>query len=201
MTKASPVVLGLVALVLVAGCTGTPASNGSVSAASVSSAPPAPSGPPCLAGEPIAGSAAAAAGTAVPALRLRCFDGTGEAALTDLRAPAIVNLWASWCSPCRAELPVIQSFAERSQGKVRVVGVVTRDRRDAAQSFIDDKKLTFPMLDDPQQRLLTAIGRNNLPVTLFVTADGRIAHVYNSTALDAPTIERLAREHLGVMTA
>jgi thiol-disulfide isomerase/thioredoxin len=136
---------------------------------------------------------------ASPPLSLKCFAGTGQARLTDLRGPTMVNLWASWCSPCRAELPAMQRYADRATGRVRVVGVVTRDRHDSAQSVIDDEKLTFPMLEDPEQRLLTAVGRNALPVTLFVTADGRIAHVYNSTALDEASIELMVEQYLGIV--
>lgn len=80
-----------------------------------------------------------------------------------------------------------------------MVGVVTRDHHDSAQSFIDEEKLTFPMLEDPDQRLLTAVARNALPVTLFLTADGRIARLYNATALDEPSIESMAERYLGVV--
>ena len=135
----------------------------------------------------------------MPGLVLACFNGGGQARLTDLRGPAIVNLWASWCPPCRTELPAFQDYAERAQGQVRMVGVVTKDRRDTAQSFIDDKRLTFPMLEDREQRLLTAVGKTALPVTLFVSGDGRIAYVYNSTALDESSIELMAQQYLGVV--
>ena len=151
-----------------------------------------PVGPACL-----TGSAAPSADTAL-GTPLTCFDGGAPAALTALGGPAIVNLWASWCPPCRTELPGIQAYADRAGDKVRVVGVVTQDRREAAQSIIEDKKLTFTMLDDPDRKLLTAVGKGALPVTLFVTGDGRIAYVYNATALDAAKLGELAKQHLGV---
>jgi thiol-disulfide isomerase/thioredoxin len=134
----------------------------------------------------------------VPGVVLDCFSGAGKARLTDLRAPAIVTLWASWCGPCAAEMPAFQAVADKDQGRVRVIGVVTFDQRDHAQAFISDHKVSFPMLDDPDKRLLTAVGRNALPVTLFVTAAGRIAHLYNDTALDEPTLESLTARYLGV---
>ena len=139
-----------------------------------------------------------ASGAAVPALSLACFTGGGQQRLADLGAPAVVNLWASWCGPCRDELPAVEGFAGRAAGRVRVVGVVTGDRHDAAQSFIDDEKLTFPMLEDPQQKLLAAVARRSLPVTLLVTAGGRIAYLYNSTALDEPKLAALVERYLGV---
>ncbi len=165
-----------------------PSATGGASAASAS----------CLAGPSMASKLKAAVGDRVPTLQLKCFNGAGQAALTDLKAPTIINLWASWCEPCRTELPAVQAYANRAQGSVRVIGVVTRDNHDSAQAFIKEHNVTIPMLEDPDQRLLTAIGRNALPVTLFVNADGRIAYVYNSTALDAPTLESLAQKHLGI---
>jgi thiol-disulfide isomerase/thioredoxin len=152
----------------------------------------------CLAGPSMASRLKAQSGEKVPTFKLKCFDGSGQVSLTDLHAPTIINLWATWCEPCRTELPAVQSYANRARGSVRVVGVVTKDDHDKAQAFIDEKKLTIPMLEDPDQRLLTAVGRNALPVTLFVTAEGRIAYVYNSTALDAQALETLAQRYLGV---
>jgi len=149
-----------------------------------------------------AGSAGGSAGSVagggpVPDVALDCFSGSGKARLTDLHAPAIVTLWASWCVPCAKEMPAFQSVADKAQGRVRVIGVVTFDAHDHAQAFIDEHKVSFTMLDDPDKHLLVAVGRAGLPVTLFLTADGRIAHLYNGTALDEPTLESMTATYLG----
>ena len=82
---------------------------------------------------------------------------------------------------------------------VWVIGVNTKDpRRSLVGSTVSDLGLTFPILYDPDGALLAAVGRQSLPVTLFLTAGGTLAYTYNSTALDAAGFERLAREHLGV---
>jgi peroxiredoxin len=75
--------------------------------------------------------------------------------------------------------------------------VVTRDRHDFARAFIDDKHLTFTMLEDRDQKLFTAVHAKGLPATLFVAADGRLAYVYNGPALDDAKVRQLAEEHLG----
>jgi thiol-disulfide isomerase/thioredoxin len=134
----------------------------------------------------------------LPKVKLSCFVGGAPADLATLGAPAIVNLWGTWCPPCRKELPAIQRYAEQAGDRLRVIGVITKDERDWAQSFIDDEKVTFPMLYDPEQRLLLAVGKGALPVTLFITAGGRLAYVYNSTALSTEDVARLAERYLGV---
>jgi len=112
-----------------------------------------------------------------------------------------VNLWSSSCAPCRTELPAIQRYADRAAGRVGVLGVVTADRRAAAQSVVDDLHLTFGMLEDREGRLLRALGRNTLPVTLLVAADGTVAHTYVGAALTEPVIDDLVRRYLGVTVA
>lgn len=144
----------------------------------------------CLATTASAGS--------LPALRLPCFDGSGPVELARLRGPAVVNLWASWCEPCRTELPAFERLARRAGDRVGVVGVATMDTRAAAGSIIDDLGLTFPMLYDDRGQLRAAIGRSALPVTLVVDADGRIAHIYQDAPLDEAGLARLLADHASV---
>ncbi|MEV6926919.1 TlpA disulfide reductase family protein [Dactylosporangium sp. NPDC051485] len=165
-------------------------------------------GPACL--ERVVPSASPAArgtesGPALPAMALPCFSGgrfTDLAALGD--RPTVVNLWASYCRPCMEELPALQRFATDGAGRVRVVGVVTKNRHDQAQSVIDDKKLTFPMLEDQGQQLAIAVsplvskGLTALPATLFVTEGGRIAYAYQGEALTEARLKELTGRYLGV---
>jgi cytochrome c biogenesis protein CcmG, thiol:disulfide interchange protein DsbE len=134
----------------------------------------------------------------VPALALACLSGDGTGSLNRLSKPAVVNLWASWCEPCRTELPAMESFAQRSGGEVLVVGVATGDTREAARSVVQDLRLTFPQLYDRDKSLLLAVDKVSLPVTLFLDARGTVVYVYNSTALDAGAVARLVEQHLGV---
>ena len=146
---------------------------------------------------PPSGQPSPGSGTRAPDVALACFDGGTEVRLTTLGRPAVVNLWASWCEPCYQELPALSAFADRSG--LLVLGVATKDpSRDRVQGAIDNLSLTFPVLYDPDGNLLAGVGRQNLPVTLFVTAGGTIAHIHNAAALDEAGFQRLAREHLGV---
>ncbi|MBO4205000.1 TlpA family protein disulfide reductase, partial [Micromonospora echinofusca] len=136
----------------------------------------------------------------LPALDLPCFTDGSTVTLAGLRGPAVVNLWASWCAPCRDELPAFQRLAERTAGTLHVVGVNSRDGREAARSVGLDLGLTFPTLADPQEQLSRQLGRNALPLTLFVDGQGRIRHLDSSGALDDATLTGLVRQHLGVVS-
>jgi thiol-disulfide isomerase/thioredoxin len=145
---------------------------------------------------PGATATTAAGGEALPAVELECAAG-GRLAVDAIRGPAVVNLWASWCEPCRDELPALQRLADRAGGKVHVVGIATGDDPDDSVALGDELGLTFPVLDDPQERVLTAVRRKGLPATLFVGPDGRIRHLYNGPILDDAALAALVGQHLG----
>lgn len=193
-------VLAVAALLGVGGCTAGAEAPPAGEAA-------APSGPRCIEAPSAAGGASGGteSGPALPAMALQCFSGGRWTSVADLAGvPTIVNLWASWCTPCRAELPVLQQAATAGAGRVRVVGIVTKDRHDQAQSVIEDAKLTFPMLEDQGQQFATVAGSLvskalvALPATLFVTADGHIAYAYQGEALTAAHLRALTAQYLGV---
>ncbi|GIJ74673.1 TlpA family protein disulfide reductase [Virgisporangium ochraceum] len=185
--------VALLTLVVTTGCSrGRAPSEPSVTAASGTAAPCVPAATPAAPASP---AARTAGGEKVPDLALACFTGGSETRLRTLGRPAVVNLWGSWCPPCRKELPALNTFAQR--GTVLVVGVATEDTRSAAGSIIEDLGLGFPNLYDRDGRLHKALGSVPLPVTLFVAADGTVAYTHRAGALDEAGFERLAREHLG----
>ncbi|MFC7550289.1 redoxin domain-containing protein [Plantactinospora sp. GCM10030261] len=166
-------------------------------AGEVSATPPAGEAratPP--AGETRAGGAGVR--SALPDLGLTCFTGGVEIRLTELRGPAVVNLWGSWCPPCREELPAFQRLARTSGGALHVVGVNTGDERDSAAALGAHLGLTFPNLVDRDEKLRIGLSVPGLPATAFVDAQGRIRHVDRSGALDDATLGALVERHLGV---
>jgi cytochrome c biogenesis protein CcmG, thiol:disulfide interchange protein DsbE len=178
-------ILSLAVVVAIAGCTADPEAE-----------------PPASPPSPFADCAtltAARSGTApqLPDLTLACFTGGRPVRLAGLAGPAVINLWASWCGPCRSELPAMQRLADRAGDRLRVVGVDTGDGWDAAASFGADTGVVLPTLYDPDKALMNALGRTALPVTVFVDAAGR-TYVYNRAALDDAVLARLVREHTGV---
>lgn len=112
-----------------------------------------------------------------PSFALEDLDGTGTVTSEDLAgSPTVVNLWASWCGPCREETPLLQSRWERYRDRgVRFIGVVVRDTREAALDFVAEMGITYDVLWDPDQTLardLGLVGNFGLPQTFFIGPDG-----------------------------
>jgi thiol-disulfide isomerase/thioredoxin len=88
----------------------------------------------------------------------------------------VLNVWASWCSPCRAEAPALQELSE-AHPEVQFLGVLTRDSLVAARAFVDRFKITYPSLAD-DGILLKFHGQltpNAIPTTLIIDSEGKIA--------------------------
>lgn len=190
-------VAGIVVLAVMAGCGGDPAPEAGVSPLADCAGLTAP---PPEAGPAVAGAAQPVPAASLPPVRLPCFTGGEPFALAELRGPAVVNLWASWCRPCRDELPALQAYADQTSGKVHVVGVVTSSNRTAAVALADQLGIRFPSLEDRGEDLLAALGLAVLPVTLFVDRDGAVAFVHRAEPYDGATLAGLVRRHLGVGT-
>ena len=141
-------------------------------------------------GEPAAGNA--------PQVSLECFTGGTLDLSRAPGVPTVLNLWASWCGPCREELPVVQQLADAAGDRLRVVGVASKDGVPQASSFVADARVTFPSAYDGDGAAMTALGLAGLPYTLFLTADGTSAHVEVGQVESVPEFEQLVAEHLGV---
>lgn len=112
--------------------------------------------------------------------------------------PTVVNLWASWCTPCREELPLLQEFADAAGERVRVVGVISRDGVAQADSFAADAAVTFSGAFDGEGDLMAELGLPGLPATYLVDAGGALVHTVVGPVDSVAEIEELVAEHLGV---
>jgi thiol-disulfide isomerase/thioredoxin len=174
---------------LLSGCTSTdaapPEPDGVAAAAVLEPCPEQPDEP-------------AADGGALPDLAFDC-PGGGELDLARAPGvPTVVNLWGSWCGPCREELPLLQDFADVAGDRVRVIGVISKDGVPQAQSFAADTGVTFPSAFDGEGELMTELGLNVLPYTAFLTADGALAHSELGPVDSVEELQALVAEHLGV---
>lgn len=89
--------------------------------------------------------------------------------------PFIVNVWASWCGPCRAEMASLDRLARLAPSKLKVIGVTTDDDLNLAREFVVRAGIGFPCYHDADQSLRrTVFGAIAIPLTLVVDVDGRV---------------------------
>jgi cytochrome c biogenesis protein CcmG, thiol:disulfide interchange protein DsbE len=116
-----------------------------------------------------------------PALELERLSGGGRAALADYRGQVVVlNVWASWCEPCREESPLLQRWHERMSrgGDGTVLGVDALDASSDARAFVREHGLTYPMLRDPDASAVQGDwGVAGYPETFVVDRRGRIVAI------------------------
>ena len=172
--------LGCVAAVaLLSGCTtnginaaGTPIATAS---ATTSPTPAASATPlPTLADCPTLPTAAPLAG-GLPVTDLQCLGPGPSVNLANLRGtPSVVNVWASWCLPCRAETPALVGAHKALGAKVQFMGVDIQDEAGAAQRFMTTFGVTYPSAFDPKATVRAPLRVLGPPVTYFVDAHGVI---------------------------
>lgn len=113
----------------------------------------------------------------------------------------VLNIWGSWCGPCRAELPGLQQVYDTAKASgVAVLGIDVRDDRSAAADFVRDRGITFPSIFDQPGRSLDALSgypRNTVPSTIVLDREHRVAAVFLTTVRATellPVVQRLAAE-------
>ncbi len=100
--------------------------------------------------------------------------------LSDFRGtPVVINFWASWCEPCKKEMPVFQEIYSEQPGEFVILAVNPEENRETAESFADSVGLTFPILLDENKDMQKQLMVRGLPTTFFVDAEGvlRAQHV------------------------
>jgi cytochrome c biogenesis protein CcmG, thiol:disulfide interchange protein DsbE len=117
-------------------------------------------------------------GRQAPDFDLATIDGGQRVRLADLRGQVVVlNFWASWCTACRVEEPVLGDAFERYRDRgVAVLGVSFQDSATDAGAYAASNRISWPLLSDPGSRTGLAYGVTGLPETYFIGPDGRVAH-------------------------
>jgi cytochrome c biogenesis protein CcmG/thiol:disulfide interchange protein DsbE len=110
--------------------------------------------------------------------------------------PVVVNQWASWCPPCRAEFPLFAEMAERYRDRVAFLGLNSRDQRGAAEAFLAEHPVGYPSVFDESAAQARSIGAGTgWPTTIFFDADGNVVFIRRGGYTDAATLEADIREH------
>src|SRR3954469_3318764 len=127
-----------------------------------------------------------------PAFRLGRLDGNGHVALASLRDKIVlVNFWASWCDPCKREMPKLERAWKQYRGKdVVFVGVDAQDFDSSARKQVARFGVTYPVLYDGAGTALGRYGGIPLPKTFVIDRGGRIVN-YQIGELDSADITRM----------
>lgn len=112
----------------------------------------------------------------VGGISLDCLDQGEGAQLGALRGPMIINVWGSWCGPCKDEIPYFVAFNRKAQGKVQLLGIdVEEANAEDGKRFVAENGITWPNLYDPDGRSRKYFGMG-VPVTWFIAPDGSVAY-------------------------
>lgn len=136
----------------------------------------------------------------LPDLTLECLGGDSEVRLAGLRGtPMVLNVWAQWCGPCRAEAPYLAEVHQRAGDKVRLLGIDYADPRpDAAVEMAGQLGWTYPHVTDPHKQTALSLRVIGPPHTVFVDAEGRIVYRHAGQLTSTEQLVELIRTHLGV---
>ena len=114
-----------------------------------------------------------------------------RARLAALRGhPIVVNVWASWCGPCRTEMPALQRVALQRGRSVAFVGVNLKDNRAAARRFLQSVPLSYPSYEDPDGQIYNDYALAGAPSTIFYDAAGRKTFTHQGPFLTADDLNR-----------
>lgn len=117
--------------------------------------------------------------------------------LSDFRGKTVfLNFWATWCPPCRAEMPSMQSLYETiGNESFEIIAVDLQESRSAVASYVEEGGYTFPVLLDSNGRVGATYGARSIPTTFLIDPDGNaIGYLVGSRSWEGEVIEALFRE-------
>ena len=138
----------------------------------------------------------------LPEITLTGLAGHPDVDLAEVRGPAVVNVWASWCGPCRDEMPILEEFSQKYEGQIDLLGIDYQDpHTDEVEKFLAETEVTYPLVSDVDGDI-SARGpfpyMQGLPFMAFVDADGQVVGRQFVIIEDLAELEALTTEYLGV---
>ena len=129
---------------------------------------------------------------------LDCLDGTPGFAVDLIKGPAIVNVWGSWCAPCREEIPYFRDFYAQLDSSIQLIGVdVEEQSPEDGRQFVRDYGITWPNLYDSDGSTRKYFGMG-VPITWFIGADGEAIYKHVGPIKSLTELKELSSKHLGV---
>jgi len=138
------------------------------------------------------GATKIAVGEPVPDRELPALPGPGHDSIADYKGKwVLVNLWASWCIPCREEAPVLDRFYRRNRGDTTVVGIDVQDNREDAVAFLREHPTGYPQLRSVGDERSKAFGSTGVPENFLVDPHGNLALIWRGPVDDRFLADRV----------
>lgn len=102
-----------------------------------------------------------------------------EAHLAELEKPAVVNVWASWCLPCRSEAPLLDEAHRQFGDEIEFIGIDVQDSQPAAKQFLSEFGLEFTHFFDRDRAIPNLYGGLGTPITMFFARHGELISIHN----------------------
>lgn len=109
--------------------------------------------------------------------------------------PVVVNVWASWCGPCRFEFPVLQKLSARYGKEVAFLGVNSEDSDDAAATFLREEPVPYPSYTDPDKDIFDSLDAVGLPDTAFYDESGQLVYLKQGPYAEDSELEADVRRY------
>lgn len=127
-----------------------------------------------------------------------CLDSSQGVNVAAIKGPAIVNVWGSWCEPCRQEIPYFAEYFQSMNPSIQLIGVDVEEKRpEDGRMFARTHGIMWPNLYDSDGSTRKYFGMG-VPVTWFIDATGKVAHKKIGPVKSAAEIRTLAFKYLGV---
>ena len=129
---------------------------------------------------------------------LDCLDGSTGISIDSIKGPAIINVWGSWCDPCRDEIPFFREFYSQMDPSIQLIGVDVEERTRAdGQKFVRDFGISWANLYDAAGSTREYFGLG-VPVTWFIDSNGETVHKHIGPIKSLTELKNLSSKHLGV---
>lgn len=125
---------------------------------------------------------------------LEAFDERVQSGLAGY--PVVVNVWASWCGPCRAEFPHFQKVSAEMGKRIAFLGVNSQDNDDAALTFLSTHPVPYPSYSDPDKKIAESLeARFGLPATAFFNSEGELTYTKSGPYASEAELEADIEKH------
>jgi cytochrome c biogenesis protein CcmG, thiol:disulfide interchange protein DsbE len=127
---------------------------------------------------------------------LECLDGNSKVLLESIKGPAIINVWGSWCTPCREEMPYLRELA--ATGKVQIIGIDVEEKSmEAARKFVVEQGMTWPNLYDKDGSTKSSFGMG-VPITWYLNSKSEVAYKHIGVLKSKDQLFSHVEKYLGI---